>query len=374
MLGLSLNTLGALAISQLAFTGVFFFVYHRQQVIGRLLALYSISFSAYVLAQMVGPDSPVLYYLLNRISTIAPAALWLLALYLFVDNPRVSRPIWALMGSYVLMRALGAYFGTGDTLFLQGLYVVGYVIPQFVMLAFCTHAIYLAMQDLRNDLVESRHRVRVPFVIAMGLLVTMVLMRGFATALEYYSLPAMIPQVPLPYLFFYIALIAFAFNICSTRLRNEAIQVIVLQGEQQKRHLSAVPSTTINVDNPALVNKIFEALDKDKLYTRPGLTIGELAERLSVQEYRLRRVINKQLGYRNFNQFLNEFRIKEACRRLISTEDHREQIANIAYDVGYSALSSFNKAFKDIHNLTPTQYRDAALQEVAGYGLRGQLQ
>ena len=57
-----------------------------------------------------------------------------------------------------------------------------------------------------------------------------------------------------------------------------------------------------------------------------------------------------------------------------ATAHHREQIANIAYDVGYSALSSFNKAFKDIHNLTPTQYRNAALQNSIGYELGNRLQ
>ncbi|MCB1665180.1 MAG: AraC family transcriptional regulator [Pseudomonadales bacterium] len=374
MLGLSLNTLGALALSQLAFTCVFFFVYHRQQIIGRLLTLYSACFSAYVLAQMVGSDNPVLYYFLHRIATIAPAALWLLALYLFVDNPRVSKPIWGVMVFYVVIRGIGAYFGVGDSPDLEMLYVVSYIIPQFIMLGFCIHAIYLAMQNLRNDLVESRRRVRVPFVVAMGLMVIMVLLRGFATAVDHYALSAVIPQIPLHYLFFYIFLILLTFNICSSRLRDEALQLIVLPPEQQKRYLSAVPSALIKVDNPALVEKIFKVLNEEKLYARPGLTIGELAQRLSIQEYRLRRVINKQLGYRNFNQFLNEFRIEEACRRLTTTAHHREQIANIAYDVGYSALSSFNKAFKDIHNLTPTQYRNAALQNSIGYELGNRLQ
>ena len=52
--------------------------------------------------------------------------------------------------------------------------------------------------------------------------------------------------------------------------------------------------------------------------------------------------------------------LAEACNRLALPFEQREPIANIAFDVGYSALSSFNKAFKDLHNLTPTQYRDAA--------------
>lgn len=371
MLGLSLNTLGALALSQLSFTCFFFFVYHRQQLIGRLLALYSFSLAAYLLAQMAGPESnAALFYALNRIATVAPAALWLLALYLFVDNPKVSTPVWAVMIAYVVLRGIGALIGVGDTPFMEGIYVIGYVLPQLAMLGFSVHAVYLAIQDIGNDLVESRRRVRVPFVISMGVLVSAILMRGFATAVQHYSPATAITSnaIPLEYLFFYVFLISLAFNVSTTGLRSGALQVIVLPPEQQLRHLSPVPNGSVKVDNPALVEKIFDVLKREQLYAHTGLTIGDLAKRLSMQEYRLRRVINKQLGYRNFNQLLNAFRIEEACRRLENPAEQREQIASIAYDVGYSALSSFNKAFKDIHQLTPTQYRDAAAQDTALQG------
>ncbi len=366
MLGFSLNSLGAMALSQLGFTCLFFLIYHRKQIIGRLLALYSFCLSTYVLSQIIGSaDYPVLYYILNRLATVAPAALWLLALFLFVDEPKVSKPILATMVAYIVLRGVGALLGVGHTPFLEVVYFVCYVIPQFAMLGFCMHAVYLAIQDLGNDLVESRRKVRVPFVIAMGLLVSAILVRGFATAVQYYwGTPSyQITTLSVEFLFFYVFIISLAFNLSSTRLQNEALQVIVLPPEQQ-RHLSPVPAGKGRSENQAVIEKMLDVLKQEKLYARPGLTIGELAKRLSIQEYRLRRVINKQLGYRNFNQFLNEFRIEEACRRLSLAADHREQIANIAYDVGYSALSSFNKAFKDIHHLTPTQYREAALQLV----------
>ena len=50
----------------------------------------------------------------------------------------------------------------------------------------------------------------------------------------------------------------------------------------------------------------------ERIYRHDGVTIGTLATRLAVPEYRLRRLINQQLGYRNFNVFLNNHRIEEA--------------------------------------------------------------
>lgn len=365
MLGMSLNTIAALAISQLGFMCLFFLIYHRQQIIGRLLALYSFCLACYVLTSFVdGSVYPTADFILMRIAIMAPAALWLLALYLFVDNARASKPIIGLMVFYVTLRGFGAYIGTGDSPSFEALYLACYVLPQIIMMGFCGHAVYLAIQDLGNDLVESRRRVRVPFVVAMGMLVTAILVRGFIVAYQHYAdlFAFSITPMSQELLFFYMFLITLMFNITSMRLQSDALQVILLPREQQNPLLSPVPNTH-KVDNPALVQRIYEVLKQEKLYARPGLTIGELAKSLSLQEYRLRRLINKQLGYRNFNQFLNEFRIQEACKRLATAADHREQIAIIAFDVGYSALSSFNKAFKDLMKVTPTQYRDMALQE-----------
>lgn len=366
MLGMSLDTIAALAISQLSFMCLFFLIYHHHQLIGRLLALYSFCLACYVLTSYIDSSIyPVADYIAMRIAIMGPAALWLLAFYLFVDNAKLPKTALGIMLSYMILRAYGAWIGTGDSASFEAIYLLCYVVPQIIMMGFCGHAVYLAIQDLGNDLVESRRRVRVPFVVAMGMLVTAILVRGFVVAYQHYAdqLSITITPMSVELLFFYMFLITLVFNITSMRLQSDALQVILLPREQQTRLLRPVPNVHNKVDNPALVQKIYEVLKQEKFYARPGLTIGELAKRLAIQEYRLRRLINNQLGYRNFNQFLNEFRIGEACKRLASTSDHREQIANIAFDVGYSALSSFNKSFKDLMKVTPTQYRDAALQE-----------
>ena len=367
MFGLSLNAISVLAISQLAFISLFFAAYHRRHVIGQLLTLYSVCLICHVLSNL--PDTHLnlpLQYFFYRMATLAPAALWLLSRFLFVDNARVPAAAWILMAVYMGLRAWGS-FASSATPAANLAYFIYYVIPQLIMLGFSVHAVFMAFQGLSNDLVESRRKLRVTCTVAMGIFVAAVLVNGFIRAGIYYASLYSIELVAIPneWLFFYLFLITLAFNLTVMRLHGEALQVIVLPQEQGMQlsavpHLTPVPSTERRVDNPALVERIFEVLKKERLYSRPGLTIGELAERLSIQEYRLRRVINKQLGYRNFNQFLNAFRIEEACNRLALPFEQREPIANIAFDVGYSALSSFNKAFKDLHNLTPTQYRDAA--------------
>lgn len=358
-MGVTINIIGGLAVSQLAFMLFFFALYHRQHLIGRLLALYAFCLICHVLTYLpVTHVNTLTQQIFYRAATLAPAVLWLTSRYLFVDNATVPRWIWALIVSYLGLRTYGS-LTTGNAPGFTTAYTLTYVIPQFIMLGFSAHAILMAFQGLSSDLVEPRRRVRVPFIPAMGILVAAILLNGFIRAAQTYTGVHLL-TFPNELLFAYLFLITLWFNVKVMRLENEALQVVVLPREQQPVRLSPVPSASRKSDNSALMERLFTVLRTEKLYARPGLTIGELAQRLSMQEYRLRRVINKELGYRNFNQFLNEFRIAEACRRLELPPDQREPIANIAFDVGYSALSSFNKAFKDIHHVTPTQYRDGA--------------
>jgi len=363
-MGVTLNIIGGLAISQLAFMAFFFALYHRRHLIGRLLSLYAVCLACHVLTYLPGTHAnELMQQIFLRMASLAPAVLWLVSRYLFVDNATVAKWVWGLMLTYIGLRTYGS-LTMGNIPAFSTSYLLYYVIPQFIMLGFSAHAILMAFQGLSSDLVETRRRVRVPFVPAMGILVAAILLNGFVRAAQTYAdlYELTLPTIPNEILFGYMFLITLWFNVKVMRLENAAMHVIVLPREQEPVRLSPVPTATRRADNTVLVERIFSVLRTEKLYARPGLTIGELAQRLSMQEYRLRRVINKELGYRNFNQFLNEFRIAEACRRLELPQEQREPIANIAFDVGYSALSSFNKAFKDIHHVTPTQYREEAAQ------------
>jgi AraC-like DNA-binding protein len=74
-------------------------------------------------------------------------------------------------------------------------------------------------------------------------------------------------------------------------------------------------------------------------------------------EYRLRRVINRQLGHRNFNDFLNAWRLREAAERLRDPAQARLPILTIALDLGYGSIGTFNRAFKATMGVTPSEFR-----------------
>ncbi|OUS00575.1 hypothetical protein A9Q81_10505 [Gammaproteobacteria bacterium 42_54_T18] len=78
---------------------------------------------------------------------------------------------------------------------------------------------------------------------------------------------------------------------------------------------------------------------------------------LTFPEQQRRRLINQHLGYRNFNEYLNHFRIQEASTQLSSTDFEHLPILTIALDVGYASLIPFNRAFKTRYEQSPSEYR-----------------
>ena len=74
----------------------------------------------------------------------------------------------------------------------------------------------------------------------------------------------------------------------------------------------------------------------ERAYRQEGLTIGALAARLGTPEYRLRQAINEGLGHRNFNVFLNGYRIGEVKAALGDPEQKAVPVLTIAMDPVFS--------------------------------------
>ena len=80
--------------------------------------------------------------------------------------------------------------------------------------------------------------------------------------------------------------------------------------------LGLIYHAAVSLTHDPLITELTRLMSEERLYADHHLRIGSVAARLKVPEYQLRRAINQRLGYRNFNQFINQYRIDEAARRL----------------------------------------------------------
>lgn len=339
-------SLSSLAISQLLFMGLSYVIHYRRQLLGQLVAVYSFCLMSYIILVMpaVQEASLAIVLFFRSMAISAPFLLWLISRHLFSNQSTAPLWAWATLASYISLRLSGSIITrTGQELNDIQFMLLMYL-PQSIMLAFATHAIYTAIRHFKDDLVEPRRRLRVPFVLAMGLIVAVIVGSGFL-----YFLPNSVRII----YFAVIFLCALYFNIATFRLHKDSPQLAV----------ASFPVATSNVSQletraeKALFERLQSAMEKNQLYAKTGLTIRELAQALPIQEYLLRRFINKKLHYSNFNQFLNEYRIKKASQRLLEPLEYGNQISTIALDVGYASLSSFNKSFKELHGVTPSVFR-----------------
>lgn len=344
------DIVATLAVSQLALLAVYFLT-HYEGSLARLMSLFSACLCAYVLATMSFVEGNSLTsYLLFRLATLAPFLLWMIAFQLFVDSGEIPITAWLAMGFFVVVRGIGSAMAIDDPLIFQnGLaFVLVQLVPQLILLYFSVHAIYLAYQGYSVDLLEQRRRLRVIFVVFLGILISTIVGMGFVSAY--------VPLQGIPTVVYTLCLFvgAFLFNLFNFRLSGDAMTLVSERAARPRNETPEALNNKINQVDPDIVNRIAEVMTRDRLYTQQGLTIADLAKALNMQEYRLRRLINQTMQYRNFNQFLNNYRIEEASR-LLRSED--SSISNIALDVGYTSLSVFNKAFKDRFGITPSAYR-----------------
>ncbi|GJM14076.1 MAG: transcriptional regulator [Pseudohongiella sp.] len=351
------NLLAILAFSQLIFIAVFFLV-HNHGTLTRLISLYCFCLSTYVLAYMpYFADSLLSIYLLFRLATLAPFILWIVAFTLFVDNGKIHPGVWLAIVFFELTRGIGiAIFYLNPATVNDISFIIVQIIPQAIMLAFAAHTLYLAYQGYSADLLEQRRRVRVIFLLIMGVLLVTVVGSDFIDLFSRFLLEpgqSILPDMPNYFISIYIFVMTFLFSQLIFSLDEDATALIsISSGSESKPRKNGERKS--NVD-PSLLEKIREAMEVENLYTKTGLTIADLAEKLSIQEYRLRRVINQQLQFKNFNQFLNNYRIEDACSRL---RDTSTPISTIALEVGYASLSVFNKAFKERYGITPSEFRN----------------
>lgn len=92
------------------------------------------------------------------------------------------------------------------------------------------------------------------------------------------------------------------------------------------------------------------------LNNRFALAAGEevLARELNLSRRQLDRIIQKQYGM-GFRQKRSQIRFAVACDLL---RNSKESIAKISEELGYSTPSNFTSFFKEIHGMTPGQYRE----------------
>lgn len=282
-----------------------------------------------------------------------------------VDLFAISTPFWIwLFARRLFEREPDRRLLTGAALVLFAGWVLGHFVPgagragfyilHIAALALIADLLRVGLLERKDDLVEQRRVVRLwlPLLVAAqagGIL----LFETVAGRSGSYPLVQLINSVLILLLVLFAGL---------ALLRTDPRLLVEIEdrpAEDDAEPLDLSPSERV------LHEKLTAAM-AEGAWREPGLTIPALAAQLDTPEHRLRALINRRLGYRNFSAFLNRYRIAEAREKLASADAVDLPVLTIAMDLGYNSLPPFNRAFRAETGTSPSDYRKQAFEPESG--------
>lgn len=326
---------------------------HGGLIAARLAAMFAVGTGAYAISSAAGFSLQLGPWTIPLLALSAGnnVVFWTLSASLFDDGFRLR---WwhAVLWLVLVIAGVAACFLSSRILGL------GLTLSSF---AFAVLAMAQAVMSWRTDLVEGRRRLRLFVVGASSLYIGLNAMAQLAgvqrSAPEGASLTGA------------AGLLLIAGTIAWSLLRIGRAQSLFATMAQRPVPVEEPAVATVEAGDQWLVAALERLMTTERAYRQDGLTIGALAQQLSLPEYRLRRLINQALGYRNFNSFVNHYRIADVKAALADKQQAEVPVLTIALDAGFSSLGPFNRAFKAETGLTPSEYRRVNLGKSGDFGI-----
>lgn len=316
----------------------------RHLLVGQVFLLVLVASGAF----LIDPLVPIEWrWVTSDLQTALPALFWLLCQLIFAPRPRL-RSLWGAMALYsFIVPALARPFvvpGESSTVAV----FFGWRLGQFFEYVVVLHGLSFVIRYWRNDLVETRRKARLAFLLIIGSAVGV-----GAVSLNFGLYHEYIRGI-------ITGLAAFATLTCLVTAREGIMDLV--GSDPSSGQQAPQPHPNLKTDPPEIPSaqhdQDVQALGRTMaagFYRTEKLTLKKLSEATEIPEYRLRKVINQTLGYRNFNDYIHQLRVADAAERLLNEPE--TPVLNISLDVGYRTLSSFNRAFRDINSATPTEFR-----------------
>jgi len=274
---------------------------------------------------------------LRLLSVAGVGWFWLFVRALFEDRPLDLRALG--VPAVLTLSGLVGWFGP------DGVQPTVWILHHALELIISGHAAWLVVRSWRSDLIDARRRLRAGIIGAMTLFVGLLAVVQVRAVLQP---EAAQPRLLIAALF---AVLVIAGATAFLRPREG-----LLGGSRRPRSLSEAATV-----DEALIARLRVQMTEAEAWREEGLTIGALALAVGAPEHRLRAVINRRLGYGNFTRYVNDHRVGAARAILSNPAEAGRTVASIAFDLGYGSIGPFNRAFRDVTGMTPTEWRRQAL-------------
>ncbi len=304
------------------------------------------SVMCYLLADWEATYQSIFFEPILIITFCVPFSFWIFSKTLFDDDFRFRRWWWGLLAGVITVEYL-IHLQCNHLLFplSDEENVIFQLLHYAIAFSFIVLAIVEAAKNRVDDLVVERFQFRNIFLALCAAAIALTLL----TELAFLNTSPPIGLELFQKVFIYTIGLLFALQILG-------VKAGFFKLEETKTTAPSTPEL-----DQKMITELTRLMEEEEIYLKEGLSIRQLAEAMTVKEYKLRQTINQQLGFANFNAFLNSYRIQAACDILADEKRRDLTILEIAFQLGYNSLAPFNKSFKQITGTTPTKWRKQAL-------------
>jgi AraC-like DNA-binding protein len=186
-----------------------------------------------------------------------------------------------------------------------------------------------------------------------GMVVALIALNLLVTGLELAHIGGWLPKVDAALLTTLVR-VTFIFVVLILLFRvfdRQQPAVMVAPGAARKQHEQ-------HKKDMEIIERFEALMQEQRIYQEMECSRETVAQLLEVHENTLSRVINQHYHQR-FTDVVNQYRIKEAQRLLVANP--RQAITDIAFEVGFSSIPSFNRVFKESSGFSPSEFRSTRL-------------
>lgn len=128
--------------------------------------------------------------------------------------------------------------------------------------------------------------------------------------------------------------------------KNENVSKVVIKVTSDSTDAEAIEK---------LFEKIETIMNQDMLFKDPKFNLSRLSVVLEVNSSYISKAIRYK-GYPNFNTYLNNYRINYVKKLFTEIDFQKATLMYIYTESGFSNQSTFNRVFKQIEGITPSEY------------------
>lgn len=118
--------------------------------------------------------------------------------------------------------------------------------------------------------------------------------------------------------------------------------------------MSPISSTTTD-ENERLFVKLDSQITRDRLFLKPNFGRDDMARLIGVDKNRIGHIMSKYSDASNSSVYINTKRVEYGAKLLLMHPEYT--IAAIATECGMTNTVTFNRTFREVYGMTPSEYR-----------------